>query len=240
MKDIPSIIFEDSDIIVINKPPRFLTIPDRYAPEKPNAYAWLNERYGKVFIVHRLDKETSGLLIFAKHEEAHRHLSRQFEQRTVTKIYLTLLDGVAHLDEGRIDKSIAPHPNGKRMIVSRSGKRSITDYKVVERFKNFTLAEADIKTGRLHQIRIHFESIGYPLAIDAIYGRREAFFLSEIKGKKYRLGKGQEERPLMDRVILHAAKLHVTHPRTGEELAFEGDLPKDFGAVVKQLRRWGK
>ncbi len=240
MKITPEIIFEDDDIIIVNKPPFFLTIPDRFAPEKSNLYNWLSEYVGgKIYIVHRLDKETSGIIIFAKNEESHRDLSIQFENRTVQKIYLTLLDGVLHSDTGTIDKPIALHKNGKRMIVSRSGKRSVTDYEVIKRYKNFTLVNAEIKTGRMHQIRIHFESMGYPLAVDQVYGRRTGFYLSEVKRKKYRLGKDKEEKALMSRVILHAKQITFVHPNTKEEMTFEAELPKDFAAVVKQLDKWG-
>ncbi len=240
MKKQPEIIFEDDDIIVVNKPPFYLTVPDRYAPEKNNLYAWLNKKYGKVFIVHRLDKETSGILVFAKNENAHRDLSRKFEARTVKKIYLTLLDGIVHHDEGEIDKPIILHRNGHRMVVSKDGKPSVTLYRVTDRFKGFSLVEAQIKTGRMHQIRIHFESVGYPLAVDGIYGRREAFYLSEVKKKKYRIGKDQEESPLIKRVILHAYKLSFVHPTSGDEMNFEAPLPKDFSAVIKQLDKWGR
>ncbi len=240
MKNKPEVLFEDDDIIIVNKPPFFLTVPDRYSPQKNNIYAWLNSKYGKVFIVHRLDKETSGILVFAKNEEAHRDLSRKFEARDVKKIYLTLLDGVVHHDEGEIDKPIILHKNGHRMVVSRNGKQSVTAYKVVDRYKDFSLVEAQIKTGRMHQIRIHFESIGYPLAVDSIYGRREGFLLSEIKKRKYKLGKEQDEKPLISRVILHAYKLSFVHPTTNELMDFQADLPKDFSAVVKQLDKWGR
>jgi RluA family pseudouridine synthase len=241
MKQKPEIIFEDDAVVVVNKASAMLTIPDRYAPGKFNLSGWLSERCGKIFVVHRLDKETSGILVFAKTEEAHKNLSLQFEKRTVEKYYLTLVEGVLHLDEGVIDKPIAPnqhHP--EKMVIANRGKASFTHYRVVERFRNYTLAEANIKTGRTHQIRVHFQSIGYPLAVDSIYGRKEAFYLSEVKQNKFRIGKEQEERPLMSRTTLHAARLSFDHPRTGQRMNFEAALPKDFAAVVKQLRKWGK
>ncbi len=144
-----------------------------------------------------------------------------------------------HTEEGLINKPIALHKNGKRMLITRGGKESITEYKVIKKYKNFSLVEAHILTGRMHQIRIHFESIGYPLAVDAIYGKREGFYLSEIKKSKYRLGKNQEERALIERVILHAYRLSFQHPTTQEQLSFEAPLPKDFKAVVQQLDKWG-
>ncbi len=240
MKYRSKIIYEDDAVVLMDKASGALTIPDRFKPELFNLYNWLNKKYGKVFVVHRLDRETSGLLVFAKTEEAHKNLSRQFEDRTVEKIYQVLVEGVMHEMEGEIDKPIAKHPSKSgRMITSAKGKPSLTLFKVIEHFKNFTHLEADIKTGRTHQIRVHFKSIGYPLAVDSEYGRNDAFYLSKIK-RKYNFGKDQEERPLMSRTTLHATKLVFDHPVTGERMAFETELPKDFGAVLKQLKKWGK
>ena len=239
-KQKPEILYEDEHLIVANKPPGLLSIPDRFAPEKPNLLGLLNQRYGRAWTVHRIDRETSGLICFARNEEAHRHLSQQFEQRTVVKTYLALLDGPALPEEGTIDRPIAESQNQPgKMTVAKKGKSAVTHYKVAERFRQFTLVEARIETGRTHQIRVHFESIGHPLAVDSLYGRREAFFLSEVKLKRYQLGRDEEERPLMSRMPLHAWKLALEHPHTGERMEFEAPLPKDFAAVLKQLRKWG-
>jgi len=242
MKQQYGIIYEDEDLVVVNKPPFLLTIPDRFSTAKPNLYHQLGEQYGKIFTVHRLDRETSGILVFAKNEEVHRELSRQFQERSVQKIYYALVEGVMHQEEGVIDKALVEHPaEPGKMIVAQRGKRSITHFKVQEHFKNYTLVEADIKTGRMHQIRVHFQAIGYPLAVDALYGRKTAFNLSDVKLSKYRTGKFQEEeRPLMARTSLHAGRLTFTHPRSAQPVTFEAALPKDFGAVVNQLRKWGK
>ena len=241
MKKPFEIIHEDDAFVIVGKAPFTLTIPDRYAPEKYNLYHQLKKKYGDIYIVHRLDKETSGILIFARTEEAHKNLSRQFQQRTVEKIYLTIVAGVMHEMEGTIDKPLAPHQHLQdRMVVTKKGKPSVTNFKVIELFKNFSLVEAEIKTGRTHQIRVHFNSMGYPLAVDAIYGKKETLYLSEIKLRKFRLGKNQEERPLMARSSLHAFRLTFDHPVTEEKMVFESSLPKDFKAVVQQLRKWGK
>ncbi len=235
-----TILHEDEQMLIVNKPPGLLTIPDRTGG-KESLLGLLEHRFGKVFVVHRLDRETSGVLCFARSGEAHRHLSMQFEHHTSDKFYLALVDGVLHHDEGEIDKPIGEHPTipGK-MTVANSGRPSLTFYRVAERFKRFTLAEVLIKTGRTHQIRVHFQSIGYPLAVDALYGRRPALYLSEIKGKAYKSGKySEEERPLMDRTSLHAARLRIDHPVTGERMEFKAELPKDFAAVLNQLRKWG-
>ncbi len=239
MKKKFEIIYDDEAILVLDKAADILTIPDRFKPEIFNLYNWLELQYSQIFVVHRLDKETSGLLVFGKTEEAHKSLSQQFESRSVSKIYSVLVEGVLHEMEGRIDQPIGKHPSKPgKMIVSAKGKPSVTEYKVLEHFKNYSLVEADIKTGRTHQIRVHFQSLGYPLAVDKLYGRNDAFFLSKVKSK-YNRGKGKEERSLMSRTSLHASQLTINHPNTGEQMTFESSLPKDFNAVLKQLRKWG-
>lgn len=236
------ILFEDEALLIVNKPPDLLTIPDRFDISKPNLYHLLSEQYEeKIYIVHRIDRETSGIICFAKTEEAHKHLSQQFEGRTVNKTYLALVEGKPNPPEGTIDKPIGPHPTQAGiMTVMKSGKSAVTDYKTIEVFKAFSLVEANIKTGRTHQIRVHFKSIGHPLAVDPLYGKREVFYLSEIKHRSYQLGKDQEERPLMSRTTLHAYQLTLEHPGTGERMSFQAPLPKDFQAVVNQLNKWGR
>lgn len=234
-----TILHEDESLLVVEKPAGLLTIPDR-SGNPDNLYARLQKKFGQVYIVHRLDRETSGVLCFARTEAAHRHLSLQFEHHTTDKFYHVLLDGQLHHEEGEIDKPIGEHPSipGK-MAISNSGKPSLTFYRILERFQRFTLAEVLLKTGRTHQIRVHFQSIGYPLAVDAMYGRRAALFLSEIKGKSYKSGKNvEEERPLLDRVSLHASRLRFDHPLSGERLEFKSPLPKDFAATLNQIRKW--
>lgn len=236
-----TILHQDEHLLIVHKPAGLLTIPDR-SGNNDSLQAALERDFGKVFVVHRLDRETSGLLCFARNEEAHRHLSMQFEHHTADKFYLVLVEGVVHHEEGEIDKPIGPHAQiAGKMAISAQGKPSLTFYRVLERFKQFTLLEALIKTGRTHQIRVHFQSIGYPLAVDELYGRRPAFLLSEIKGKSYRIGKyTEEERPMMERTSLHSSRLRIDHPATGERMEFQAELPKDFNAVLNQLRKWGK
>ena len=235
------VLHEDDYLLVVHKPAGLLTIPDRFG-NKDSLQAALENTYGKVFVVHRLDRETSGLLCFARTEAAHRHLCMQFEHHTADKFYTVLVEGLVHHEEGEVNKPIGPHPNiSGKMAISAQGKPSLTFYRVLEHFKQFTLVEALIKTGRTHQIRVHFQSIGYPLAVDELYGRRPAFFLSEIKGKSYRSGKfSEEERPLMERTSLHSTRLRIDHPESGERIEFQAELPKDFSAVLNQLRKWGR
>jgi 23S rRNA pseudouridine955/2504/2580 synthase/23S rRNA pseudouridine1911/1915/1917 synthase len=235
------ILFEDEDLVIVNKPSGVLSIPDRFNASKPNLLAQLKVRYPHIFVVHRLDAETSGIICFAKHEQAHQHLNLQFEHRTVEKIYLALADGKIMQDNGTIDAGIEPHPTVKgKMITSKRGKPSLTLFQVVERFKHFTLVEANLKTGRTHQVRVHFASIGHSLAVDTLYGKRTELFLSEVKLNRFNLGKFQEERPIMNRTTLHAHRLKLKHPTQEVDLEWTAPPPKDFRALLQQLEKWGK
>jgi RluA family pseudouridine synthase len=201
----------------------------------------LGNRYPEIFTVHRLDKETSGIILFAKSSDAHKRFSKLFEARKIQKYYLTVVDGRPFEETGTIDKKIAPTPNHKdRMRIDKRGKESITKYKVLESFKDFSLLEVEILTGRTHQIRVHLESEGIPLASDPMYSRRNALFASDIKGRKFRAKKNIEERPLIGRSILHAWKLSFQHPITKERINLEASIPKDIRAVVNQLKKWNQ
>jgi len=235
-----SLIYADDFLVVINKPAGLLSIPDRYDASKPNVLAQLRADYGDIYTVHRLDRETSGILCFARTEAAHRHLNQQFQDRQTKKIYTALVEGQVRVGTHLIEKPIGPHPTQNRMMITAKGKASTTAYWIKEQFKHFAWIECEILTGRMHQIRVHLESVNLPLLVDSIYGRREAFFLSSVKGKKYRRGKFAEERPLMSRTTLHAYRLEFKHPQSGENQVFEAEPPKDFRAVVNQLRKWGK
>jgi len=237
----PDILFSDQAVVIVNKPAGLLSIPDRYKPDLPNLQRQLQQHFEHIWTVHRLDRDTSGVMIFARTEEAHRHLSMQFEHRKVRKIYLAFTDGHPPAASGEINTSLAHHParNGK-MVVDPRGKKALTYYHERERFKHATLLEVDIRTGRTHQIRVHLASIGAPLLVDPLYGKHEAFFLSEIKRQKYNLGKDQEERPLVKRLTLHAHKLQYQHPVSGETLTQEASLPKDLRALLRQLQKWDR
>ena len=232
------ILYEDEALLVVYKPADLLSIPDRFQPEKFNLLHFLRDKYESVFVVHRLDRETSGVMCFARNEDAHKALSRQFEERTVKKLYLAVVEGQFAEGSGLINHPIGPHPSQSgKMIITTNGKASQTAYDVKETFRHFSLVEANILTGRTHQIRVHFAHIGHPLAVDPLYGRRKAFFLSEIKTRRYRLGKDQEERPLIDRTSLHALKLGLSHPLTEKQMNFEAPIPKDMKALIHQLRK---
>lgn len=233
------IIYEDDYIIVINKVAGMLTIPDRYSPDKVNLQQLLLKKYEQIFIVHRLDKETSGIILFAKTTEAHKKFSSLFTNRAIRKFYLTVVDGQPYEDAATIDKPIAPTPNHlDRMRIDKRGKESITRYKVLHRFKEFSLLEVEILTGRTHQIRVHLESEGIPLASDPLYSRRQALYAADIKGRKFRGKENKEIRPLISRSILHAWRLEFDHPIKKEAITVEASVPKDIRAVINQLKKW--
>lgn len=243
MKQDPGIdiLHIDEDIIVVNKPYGYLSIQDRFDSNKPNVAGYLKSRYEEIFVLHRLDKETSGIMLFARNETAHRDLSHQFEKHTLKKKYLALVEGYVQNDSGTIHKPIAENKSlGGQMIISPKGKPSTTLYKVIERFKKYTLVEADILTGRMHQIRVHFKSIGHPLAIDAMYGNRTELYISDIKTRKLSVSKFQEEKPLMSRTSLHAFSLDFIHPGSFEPIYIEAPVFKDMKALITQLEKWGR
>lgn len=235
-----SIVFEDEHLVIVEKPSGLLTIPDRYLPEIPNLYNILQKDYENIFVVHRLDKGTSGLVCFAKTAEAHRLLSLQFESREPIKRYLAIIQGTPFEKEGVIDAGLSPNAEGGMHVDIKRGKPSVTAYKVLESFDNFSLVEATILTGRMHQIRVHFKHLGYPLAVDPLYTKKENLFLSEIKHKKFNLKKEEDELPILSRVPLHSYYLSFVHPITKEPITVNSDLPKDMQATLNQLRKWSK
>lgn len=232
-------LYEDDDLIIVNKPAGLLVVPDRFDHELPSLNKQLEAMTGqKIWVVHRLDRDTSGVICFAKNEQAHRYLSMLFQERNVNKFYAGLVNGIVIPPEGRIESPIAEHPaaNGK-MIVAKKGKMAVTDYKVVEQWPLYSLLQFQIHTGRTHQVRVHMQSIGHPIVCDPLYGDGEPFLLSRIK-RKYRMSeKDEEEKPLLSRLALHAYRLEF-EKEDGTLVSVEAPLPKDIAACVKQLNKW--
>ena len=233
------ILLETEDFIAINKPSGLLTIPDRFGKDI-SLKVILKDRYGDIFTVHRLDRDTSGLVVFAKTEAAHKHLSQQFEARETRKIYNGLVLGKPHQANGVINEPIAEHPVKKGvMTVYRKGKESITEYEVLESFRLFSWMQFRILTGRTHQIRVHMKHLGHPIVCDELYGDGKPVFISQLK-HHYKLSKVElEERPLLARLALHASQLTFTG-LGGEEISLEAPLPKDLRAVLNQLGKHKK
>jgi 23S rRNA pseudouridine1911/1915/1917 synthase len=230
------IISETADLIVLNKPSGLLSIPDREGKDI-SLKKLLIEKYGNIFTVHRLDRGTSGLIVFAKNEETHKHLSQQFEERQTEKIYLGLVIGSLSEKKGSIDAPIAEHPAKKGLMnVYQKGKESLTDYEVLEDFKIFSWLQFQIHTGRTHQIRVHAKHIGHPIVSDDLYGDGKPILLSSLK-HKFKLSKNElEERPILNRLALHALSLKFQNTN-GEMVKLEAPLPKDLRALLQQLRK---
>jgi 23S rRNA pseudouridine955/2504/2580 synthase/23S rRNA pseudouridine1911/1915/1917 synthase len=232
-----SIIFEDRNIIVISKPPHLLVLPDRYEQSIPNLYHMLKEEFGEIFVVHRIDKETSGVIVFAKDAETHAALNLQFEDRGVGKTYLAIVVGTPGEAEGIIDAPISEsetHP-GIMKVNRKRGKPSVTNYRVDELFDGYALVKAEPGSGRTHQIRVHLASMGLPILCDRVYGDGNPFFLSQVKSRYFPDG---DEKPLLSRTALHAALISFTHPATMEQVTFKSELPKDMRSVLNYLRKF--
>ena len=242
-EDIPlDIVFEDADLAVINKPAGMMVHAGAGATESErNRGTLVNallHRFGKLSdvggdlrpgIVHRLDKETSGLIVVAKHDEAHRRLAVQFAQRKVKKTYIALVHGWMKQEKGTITASIARDAVRRTRMTTRrpGGREAITHYQVKQHLESpygkFSLLEVRIDTGRTHQIRVHLSSLGHPVVGDALYGAPR-----ELKAKN-------AQTVTLDRNFLHAKSLQLTHPSTGESLSFSTDLPQELTAFLAKL-----
>jgi 23S rRNA pseudouridine1911/1915/1917 synthase len=237
-EEIPlDILFEDRSLLVLNKPAGLVVHPAAGHEEHTLVNALLHHCRGSLSgiggvarpgIVHRLDKETSGCLVIAKNDGTHLALSRQFAAREVGKIYNAILCGELARDSGEIRAAIARHPTHRKRMAVRdddSGRAAHTTYRVLERLNSATFVEAQLHTGRTHQIRVHFQFLGHPLVGDVTYGARQNKKLVELTGY---------EPP---RVMLHARELSFIHPRPEKEMSFEAPLPEDFRVALKSLRR---
>ncbi len=226
--DIPiEIVYEDDDIAVINKPQGLTVHAGAGTGDETlvNALLFKLDNLSGINgelrpgIVHRIDKNTSGLLVVAKNDEAHVKLAKQIESKECKRIYVALLEGVVKSDGGRIETKIdRDKKNRTLMAVSSAGRVAITDYKVLQRYKNNTLTEFSLLTGRTHQIRVHAKYIGHPVVGDSEYG---------YKNQRFKLN-GQ---------LLHAEKLILTHPRTGKVMEFTAELPDYFKEVLRKLEK---
>jgi 23S rRNA pseudouridine1911/1915/1917 synthase len=234
-----TILYEDSSIIVIDKPSGMVVHPAYGNPSGTlvNALLYHCKDLGGINgvlrpgIVHRLDKDTSGVMVVAKEDEAFHQLTKQFKNRTVEKIYWAIVYGRFSQNEGLIDSAIGRHPSERKKMSTRTkkGRTAITRWKRVEEFYSCTLLEISPQTGRTHQIRVHLSSIGHPLLGDPLYGRKgrpnaiHDPFLKECVKR-------------MNRQALHAHRLEFTHPRTGERVQFFSPIPQDMKEVLEWLR----
>lgn len=241
-EEIPlDIRYEDDAVLVVDKPAGMVVHPaaGNSRGTLVNALQFHCGRLSSVGglmrpgIVHRLDKGTSGLMVIAKTDEAHRHLSEQFKKRRVSKHYTVLVHGDLREDEGVIDAPVGRHPveRKKMSTASRRGKAALTRWRVLERYGDCTLLEAQIETGRTHQIRVHLGAMGHPVVGDAVYGgSKRAADRTALRAALKRLA----------RQALHAGRLSFLHPLTGRVMSFESPLPADMAEVIDFLKGWQK
>lgn len=212
-----NIIHIDNDVIVLSKPAGLSVLPDGWEKDSSYLVKILEEEYGKVFIVHRLDKTTSGVMVFARTAEAHRSLNIQFDKHEAKKIYRAIAEGNPNWDE-----KIAKHPlrinvghKHRTMVDDKNGKPCETRFKVLKRYADHVLLQAELMTGRTHQIRVHAYALGHPLLGDVLYSA--------------------EETDIIARPALHAYSLAFTHPQTNERLTFTAPYPTDFESALKNV-----
>ncbi len=226
-EDIPlNIVYEDDDFAIINKPQGMVVhpAPGTYNHTLVNALLYYFENLSsgsdkiRPGIVHRIDKDTSGLLVVAKNDKSHENLAKQIAEHSCFRHYLALLEGNLKDDDGTIETCISRSVQDRKMMaVSETGKKAITHYKVLERFGNYCLVEFVLETGRTHQIRVHSKFLGHPIVGDKIYG---------IKNQKFKL----------DGQLLHAYKLELTHPTNNKRMSFECKIPEYFTKILNKLR----
>ncbi len=228
------IIHEDDDLIVINKPPFLASLDEREGPET-SVLRLAKKYHPDAQVCHRLDKETSGLLLIAKNPETYRLVSIEFERRRVAKTYHAVIEGTHVFEDLLVDLPILNLGNKNVTIDRANGKRAETYFKSLHYFKHYTLVECRPVTGRMHQIRIHLATQHAAIVGDSLYKGKPAY-LSQIKKRGFTLGKGQEEQPIMRRFALHARELRFT--LAGEEFHFEAPYPKDFATLLRQLEKF--
>ena len=221
-KDKLDIIYEDKFIIVVSKPAHLLTIAttkekERTLYHKAIEYEKKKNKNNKIFIVHRLDKDTSGLMLVAKNDYIHEKLAKMIQEKVVERYYLALVEGTFNHETGTIDAPIGRdnYNREKQVVTSINSKKAITHFKVLKRYKNYTLIECKLETGRTHQIRVHMAYINHPVVGDPLYGKK-------IKDSDF----GQ---------LLHSYKIKFPHPRTGKILEFEKEPPEEFENILHSL-----
>lgn len=233
-----SILYDDEHIVVLNKKSGLLVAADRYDPDAPRLDSLASEELGKLWAVHRIDKDTSGIVLYAKNAEAHRILSMAFQNREVAKTYHALVYGRPLWDHITVDAPLQVDGDARhRTVISKKfGKSSETYFKLIGVCGPYSWIEASPVSGRTHQIRVHLTDCGLSIVCDPLYGgNQKPIRLSEIK-RSWR-GDVFEERPLLDRLALHAYKIEFNHPATDERVSVTAPYQKDLESVRKQFSK---
>lgn len=244
------VVYEDANLLAINKPARLLSSPDRYDANRPNLMKllhdgiaqqkpWARER-GLTYLAnaHRLDFETTGVLLLAKDKPTLVKLANLFGSEKPLKTYVALVHGTPEQDTFDVDVPIGPHPRVLGLMAAnpKSGKKSKTHFEVITKWRGYTLLKCQPLTGRTHQIRVHLRWVQLPIVGDEQY-RGAPLLLSQIK-RSFRLGPGKVERPLISSVALHAEELTIPHPVTNEILTIKAEWPKDLRVATKYLNQF--
>ncbi len=235
------VIGEGQEWIAVNKPPGWLSIPDRWNKEHPNILNYLRRKAGDVYVVHRLDWQASGVNLFALGTRAHAILNIAFQYRAVRKVYLVLVEGEPPEEEGKIELKLSAISSRKKNVFKVdqvSGKPAVTFYRVLRKYMGYTLMQVEPLTGRTHQIRVHMKALGTPVAGDIQYAGH-LIYASRLKHGKWKFKAEEEERPILERAFLHAWILQFPEPADVSKYhTLVAELPKDLKTVLRFLERY--